>query len=85
MKYSYHIKNTNLCHHILNLDKIPHTNMISNSFKIEAKVMKTSDSMACEYKLFTHDIIVFRDAKNMDMKVQIHTSYMSSPIVLNTI
>ena len=27
-------------------DNIPHTNMIQDSFKIEAKVMETSESMA---------------------------------------
>ena len=29
-----------------NSDNIPHTNMLQDSFKIEAKVMETSDSMA---------------------------------------
>ena len=35
-------------------DKIPHTNLIQDSFKIKAKVMETGDSMAWECKLFTH-------------------------------
>ena len=38
---------------------IPHTSMIQDSFKIEAKVMETSDSMAWECKLFTHEFIAF--------------------------
>ena len=42
-----------------NLDNIPHTNMIQDSFKIEAKVIETSDSMACECKIFTHEFIGF--------------------------
>ena len=36
-----------------NSDNIPHTNLIQDSFKIEAKVMETSDSMAWECKSFT--------------------------------
>ena len=60
------------------LDNIPHTNMIQDSFNIEAKVMETSDLMAGECKLFTHDFLGFRDTENMDMKLQIHTSYTQS-------
>ena len=36
-----------------NSENITHTNMIQDSFKIEAKVMETNDSIACECKLFT--------------------------------
>ena len=43
-----------------NSKNIPHTNMIQDSFKIEAKVMETSDSMARECNLFTDDFIGFR-------------------------
>ena len=52
-----------------NSEKIPHTNPISNSFKIKAKVMKTSDFMACECKLFTHELLGFPATEHMDMKV----------------
>ena len=38
---------------------IPYTNLIQDYFKIEAKVMETSDLMACECKLFTHEFIGF--------------------------
>ena len=41
-------------------NNIPHTNPIQDSFKIEAKVMETSDSMPWECKLFTHEFIGFR-------------------------
>ena len=60
-----------------NSDNIPHTNPIQDSFKIEAKVTETSDSMAWECKLFTHEFIGFRATENMDMKLQSNTSYMS--------
>ena len=43
-----------------NSKNIPHTNLIQDSFKIEAKVMETSDSMAWECKLFTHEFLGFR-------------------------
>ena len=56
-----------------NSDNIPHTNLIQDSFKIEAKVMETSDSMAWECKLLTHVFIGFRDTENMGMKLQINT------------
>ena len=42
-----------------NSEKIPHTNMIQDSFKIESKVMETSDSIAWGCKLFTHEFIGF--------------------------
>ena len=45
--------------------------------------MKTSDSMACEYKLFRHELLGFRTIENMGMKVQIHTSYMAAPTSSN--
>ena len=56
---------------------IPHTNMIQDSFKIEAKVMETSDLMAGECKLFTHEFLGFRPTEDMDMKLQSNTSYMA--------
>ena len=62
-----------------NSDKIPHTNLIQESIKIEAKVMKTSDSMAWECKLFTHDFLGFRATNSMEIKINIHTSHMDSP------
>ena len=51
--------------------------MIKDSFKIEAKVMETSYSMAWECMIFTHEFIIFRATKNMEMKLQSNTSYMS--------
>ena len=48
---------------------IPHTNLIRDSFKIEAKIMETSDSMAWECKLFTHDFIGFRSIGDMEIKL----------------
>ena len=42
-----------------NLYNIPHTNIIQDSFRIKAKVMETSDPMAWECKIFTHDFIGF--------------------------
>ena len=42
-----------------NSDNIPHTNLIQDSFKIEAKFMETSDPMAGECKLFTHEFLGF--------------------------
>ena len=53
--------------------------MIQNSFKIESKVMETSDSMAWECKLFTHEFIGFRPIEDMEIKLHINTSYMSFP------
>ena len=50
-------------------EKIPHTNMIQDSFQIEAKAMETSDSMAWECKLFTHDFIGFRSIGDMEIKL----------------
>ena len=41
-------------------DKISHTNLIQHSFKIESKVMESSDSMAWERKIFTHVFLGFR-------------------------
>ena len=57
-----------------NSENIPHTNMIQDSFKIEAKVMETSDPMAWECKLFTHEFIGFRAIENKDMKLHSNTS-----------
>ena len=53
-----------------NLENIPHTNLIQDSFKIEAKVMETSDSIAWECKIFTHEFIGFIDTEHMEMKLQ---------------
>ena len=60
-----------------NSDKTHHKNIIHGSFKIEAKVMETSDSMAWEYKVFTYEFIGFRDIENMEIKLQSNTSYMA--------
>ena len=51
--------------------------MIQDSFKIEAKVMETSDSMAWECKLFTHEFIGFQATENMNMELRSNRSYMS--------
>ena len=53
-----------------------HTNLIQDSFNIEAKVMETSDLMAGPCKLFTHEFIEFRATDHKDMKLQGNTSYM---------
>ena len=58
--------------------------MIQGSFKIETKVMETSDSMAWECKLFTHEFIGFRDTENKDMKLKSNTSYMDLPTSSNS-
>ena len=42
------------------LDNISHTNLIQDSFKIEAKVMEINDPIARECKIFTHDFLGFR-------------------------
>ena len=52
---------------------IPHTNLIQDSFNIEAKVMETSDSMAWECNLFTHEFIGFRPTEDMEIKFQSNT------------
>ena len=54
-------------------DKSPYTNMIYNSFKVEAKYMKTSHSRAWECKPLPLEFIVLLDIENMFMKVNIHT------------
>ena len=46
-------------------EKIPHTNLVQDSFNIEAKVMETSDSMAWECNLSTHDFIGFKPTEDM--------------------
>ena len=56
----------------------PHTNMIYNYLNIEAKFMKTSDAMAWECKLFTHEFIGFRATENMVIKVKSHKLFMAS-------
>ena len=58
--------------------------MIQDSFKIEAKVMETSDSMAWECKLFTHEFIGFRATEHKDMKLQSNKSYMAFPTSSNS-
>ena len=60
-----------------NSDNIPHTNMIQDSFKIESKLMETSDSMAWECKSFTYGFLIFIPKENRDMKLQSNTSYVS--------
>ena len=65
-------------------DNIPHTNLIQASFKTEAKVMETSDSMAWECNLFTCDFIGFRPTEDMDIKLNINTSYMDFPTSSNS-
>ena len=56
-----------------NSENIPHINLIQDSFKIESKVMETSDSMAWEFKSLTYG---FRPTEHRDMKLQINTSYI---------
>ena len=56
-----------------NSDNIPHTNLIQDSFKIEAKVMETSDSMACHCNLFTHEFIGFKLIEDMEIKIKSNT------------
>ena len=56
-----------------NLENIPHTNLIHDSFEIEAKVMETSDSMARECKIFTHEFLGFRLTENLEFILQSHT------------
>ena len=46
--------------------------------KIEAKYMKTSHSRAWECKPFIHVFMIFRLTKNMDMRLQGHTSYIKA-------
>ena len=47
------------------------------AFKIEVKVMETSDSMEWECKLFTHEFLGFRSTKEMEIKLQSKTQYMA--------
>ena len=58
--------------------------MIQDSFNIEAKVMETSDSVEWECKLFTHEFLGFQDKENMEIKLQINTSYFFFTISSNT-
>ena len=51
--------------------------MIQDSFKVESKVMETSDSMAWECKSVTYGFIAFGPKEHRDMKVQSETSYMA--------
>ena len=57
-------------------DKIPHTNLIQHSFKIEDKVMETSDSMAWECKSFNYGFIGFKTKENKEMKLNFKKSYI---------
>ena len=43
--------------------------MMYNSFKVEARYMKTSHSRAWECKPFTLEFLEFQDTVNMVMKV----------------
>ena len=52
--------------------------MIYNSFKVEAKYMKTSHSRAWECKPFTHEFMIFKFTALMDIRVHINTSYNQS-------
>ena len=58
--------------------------MIQDSFKIKAKVMETGDSMAWECKIFTHDFIGFRPIEDMEIKLNINTSYIYFPTSSNS-
>ena len=60
-----------------NSENIPHTNLIQDSFKIEAKVMETSDPMAWECKIFKHEFIGFQEIYNKDMKLNNNKYYIS--------
>ena len=55
---------------------IPYTNLIQDSFKIEAKVMETSDSMAWECKSFTYGFLGFWPKYNMNMKSKSNKSHI---------
>ena len=55
--------------------KIPHTNIIYNSFKMEAKYMKTTHSRAWEFKPFTYGFLIFILTESIEMRVHINTSY----------
>ena len=44
--------------------------MIQDSFKIEGKVMETSDPMVEECKLFTHEFLGFQPTEDMEMELQ---------------
>ena len=57
----------------------PPTNLIQYSSNIKAKFMETSDSMACECKLFTHEFLGFRPIDDMEIKLNINKSYMDFP------
>ena len=84
MKHGGNIWDTNLFPNIIQLKAKPPTNMIQYSSKIEAKVMETSDSMAWECNLFTHEFIGFRPTEDMDIKLQSNTSYMAFPTSSNS-
>ena len=50
--------------------------MIQDYFKIESKVMETSDSMAWECQLFTHEFLGFRPTEVMEIKLKSNKSYI---------
>ena len=60
-----------------NSENIPHTNLIQDSFKIEAKVMETSDLIAWNCKSSTYGFLGFIPTENKDMKLQSKKSYIS--------
>ena len=60
-------------------ESVPHTNLLQDSFKIETKVMETSDSMAWECKLFTHEFLEFRPTEDMEIKLKSNKLYMYFP------
>ena len=55
------------------------TNWIYNSFKMEAKYMKTSYSRAWKSEPFTLEFLEFQYIEDMVMKLQSYTSYIYSP------
>ena len=61
---NYRVKN-HICLSQNHQTQVPHTNIIQDSFNIETKVMETSDSMAWECKIFTHDFLGFRPTEDM--------------------
>ena len=62
----------------LTSEKFYNTYQICNSFEMEAKHMKTSHLNSWECKPFTHGFMIFRLKDHMEIRVQIHESYISS-------
>ena len=46
--------------------------------------METSDSMAWECNIFTHDFIGFQEKDDMEIKLQSNASYISFPTSSNS-